>query len=252
MLQQFNSHMAGKLLVQIDEITREDTKKYEEHLKNIVTADTIAVEEKYMPRREVKNYTNLVLTSNHEVPITIAADDRRYIILPCSDVKKMEPGYGYRIFHHWNDDDVAKDISAVAIFHKAQRPIVPEYLNALCDALPLTQKWLCWMCVKSEKDPKSATNPGSDRSYYWTAGNIQASIKEFVKEEIVGQHEAERGSAEMKVIKNCMDELQKEKAVTTVKHSGSLQYKICWETIKSQLKGKTQLFQHLMDTYRRY
>ena len=39
--QKFNSHVAGKVLVELDDISKEDMNRYREELKNFVTTEVL-------------------------------------------------------------------------------------------------------------------------------------------------------------------------------------------------------------------
>ena len=64
----FNSMLAGKQLILLNENTSIDIIKVNGHIKNHVTADKLVIREKYQPDRTIKNYTNIIFATNNPYP----------------------------------------------------------------------------------------------------------------------------------------------------------------------------------------
>lgn len=84
----FNAGFAEKLLVVADEvINRENLFDTASTLKTYLTDETVAVEQKFVPVREVPNRMSWVFTSNASVPVQIEGEhDRRYTV-----IRNMKP-----------------------------------------------------------------------------------------------------------------------------------------------------------------
>jgi hypothetical protein len=80
-------------------------------LKELITDETIPVEQRNQDTRTVKNYANYYLTSNHDDALAITANDRRYFVIATkarteADVIETfpEPLYFDRLFDMIRDD----------------------------------------------------------------------------------------------------------------------------------------------------
>ena len=67
-----------------------ETNKYlnSDALKSVITENRIDVNQKCMPVRTVQNVCNLIILSNHSVPIKIESGDRRYVVSEVNDKYK--------------------------------------------------------------------------------------------------------------------------------------------------------------------
>ena len=80
----FASGLVNSVMVQIDEITNLKDKK--DALKDLITSDKVRYEQKGKDCIVVQNLANLIFTSNNESTLSIAADDRRFVLFKCSSV----------------------------------------------------------------------------------------------------------------------------------------------------------------------
>ncbi len=79
----FNGELENKLFVLANEIKadfREGNSVYE-RLKMYVTDDEIRFEDKNVKARTIPNFFNMWFHSNHNVPLQIQGNDRRYTVL---------------------------------------------------------------------------------------------------------------------------------------------------------------------------
>lgn len=81
----FNSQIGQKKLFYCDEISIKN-KEHEDRLK-VVVNDHIEIERKFKDAEEIKNFTNLYVSSNNVDAIRLTADDRRFSIVNLTDVK---------------------------------------------------------------------------------------------------------------------------------------------------------------------
>lgn len=98
----FGGHLKGKLVLCADEgsfITGKASGK----LKNLITADTIALEEKYKNTISVANHMRVIFTGNDLRLITASRDERRYCVIDVDPSRKGDMAY-WKTMHEWRDN----------------------------------------------------------------------------------------------------------------------------------------------------
>lgn len=76
----FNSWAKEKQFIIGDEITGSDSHEVADQLKNLITSDTIRINEKFVPQYELPNVANFLLTSNRASALYLEDDDRRFFV----------------------------------------------------------------------------------------------------------------------------------------------------------------------------
>jgi len=100
----FNSAIAGKFMVVLNEATGRDTNQVVDKIKNIITRTSVNIEYKGIDPFPSIDYCNYAFTTNNIKPISITKDDRRFQILECSDKYKGNVEYFTKLFASINDD----------------------------------------------------------------------------------------------------------------------------------------------------
>jgi|CoawatStandDraft_6_1074263.scaffolds.fasta_scaffold08157_3 hypothetical protein len=100
----FNSAIAGKFMVVLNEATGRDTNQVVDKIKNIITRTSVNIEYKGIDPFPSIDYCNYAFTTNNIKPISITKDDRRFQILECSDKYKGNNDYFTKLFASINDD----------------------------------------------------------------------------------------------------------------------------------------------------
>ena len=100
----FNSAIAGKFVVVLNEATGRDTNQVVDKIKNIITRTSVNIEYKGIDPFPSIDYCNYAFTTNNIKPISITKDDRRFQILECSDKYKGNNDYFTKLFASINDD----------------------------------------------------------------------------------------------------------------------------------------------------
>jgi hypothetical protein len=77
---QFDGWLAGRLLVQVDEVYESGNWELANKLKSLITEPVVSVNLKYGPQMEINNYARLIMFSNHTAPVTLEEGDRRYFV----------------------------------------------------------------------------------------------------------------------------------------------------------------------------
>lgn len=98
----FGGHIKGKLLICADEGSFTSSKAAGK-LKNMITAEVIALEEKYQRTITVVNHMRLMITGNDLQVITASRDERRYCVLDVSPTHKGDRAY-WKKMHEWRDN----------------------------------------------------------------------------------------------------------------------------------------------------
>lgn len=128
----FNSSIAGKLMVVLNEATARDTKDVVDKIKDIITRTDATIELKGVDPFEVEDYCNYCFTTNNIKPVCITSDDRRFQVIECSDKYKQDTIYFNKLYACLNDTKVIyscykffkkRDISK---FHPERDRVVTE------------------------------------------------------------------------------------------------------------------------------
>lgn len=96
---EYNTWIAHKRLVVVNEIYEGGSWTTYNKLKSYVTDDTIRAHAKYANMYELKNWAHFLLCSNADVPLAMEDADRRWLVPEVTEVKAL-PG-GWEAFHQW-------------------------------------------------------------------------------------------------------------------------------------------------------
>jgi putative DNA primase/helicase len=78
----FNDWRSGKCMVIGDEVSsRQELVHNKNRLKALITAPTVQINPKNLPRREERNHINIVFLSNELQPLALDNSDRRYLVV---------------------------------------------------------------------------------------------------------------------------------------------------------------------------
>lgn len=100
----FNSHLANKLLIAIDDATWGGFKKDVGALKNLITSTTLVIDGKYVPIIVFNNYARVVIVGNEEWIVDKDADDRRFFVIDVPEASESE-FYYKQFFEKWKTGD---------------------------------------------------------------------------------------------------------------------------------------------------
>jgi hypothetical protein len=87
LLGNFNAHLEYALILHSEEAFWAGDKKAEGVLKDLVTGNSMQIEQKGVDVREVPSLIDLVITSNPQWVVPASSDERRYFVLNVSDEK---------------------------------------------------------------------------------------------------------------------------------------------------------------------
>ena len=77
----FNGYFEGTRLVVVEEVKQSDNYTLYNRLKALITEDTISINEKNIPRREVPNHSHMLFFSNYKHTFPIDKHDRRLFVI---------------------------------------------------------------------------------------------------------------------------------------------------------------------------
>ena len=80
--------MERSYIINMEEVLFNGDRKSMDQLKSMITEPTIAIEQKYQPRRTIQFIHRFFAASNHDHFGNIELDDRRFVLLRVSDKRK--------------------------------------------------------------------------------------------------------------------------------------------------------------------
>ena len=81
----FNSKMMNAFVVNLDELSKKETLEAEGRIKGLITEPNIDINMKGKNVITIRSYHRFIITTNKEEPINTSNDDRRNLIIRCSD-----------------------------------------------------------------------------------------------------------------------------------------------------------------------
>jgi hypothetical protein len=106
----FTSFMEGVKVVDIEEFGTSSVRGYENHVKDIITSDTIQINGKGLKPYTIDNYIVLIGTTNEPDPVKIQKGERRFALIRSSSEKKGDLDYFKRIDELIRDDKVIRTL----------------------------------------------------------------------------------------------------------------------------------------------
>lgn len=143
----FNGHLMNKLLIQCEEMSWGGDRVLSNKLKDMITANTIAIEQKNLNVIEADKYFRMVLVTNEEWAVSASNDERRFIVCNVNPQKKQNTEYFSPFVK--NADNMAKavfnvfsncDYSEVDLTKGYEsKGLVEQKVNSL---MPIQEWWL--------------------------------------------------------------------------------------------------------------
>ena len=125
----FNSLMSDSFLVVLNELDKYKAVKGQSVLKELITDPNITINIKGKSPYTIRSYHRYIACTNQEDPLPTSSDDRRNLIIRCSDEKIGDKEYGKRISDLSEDVNVMralfvyfKTLPGLADFHKLSIP----------------------------------------------------------------------------------------------------------------------------------
>ncbi len=103
----FNSDQENKLFIFGDEI-KGSNRDSADDLKDLITRTRIKIEPKGKNKYTVSDYANYIFTTNNNQVFKVTLNDRRYVLVPCTDKLKSR-AYYINLSNILEDDDVIQE-----------------------------------------------------------------------------------------------------------------------------------------------
>lgn len=105
---EFNGQMANSFLVNLDELSKKDTKDSIGIIKGLITEPMLTINNKQISKFDIISYHRFIITTNNEEPITTDKDERRLFIIKSSDEKCGDKEYFSLLYEYLADVNVVK------------------------------------------------------------------------------------------------------------------------------------------------
>ena len=89
----FNGHLAARLLLHVEEVAWEGSKRAEGVLKSLVTAPVMSIESKGVNAVLMRSALRILMTSNEDYVVPATADERRWFVLDVSDAHRRDAAW---------------------------------------------------------------------------------------------------------------------------------------------------------------
>jgi hypothetical protein len=110
----FEKHDTGRkgmFFVKLEEADRKMCLENSSDLKGMITGESVTFNPKNQKAVSMPNYTRYVFTTNKGNPVDFTADERRFIILPCSAEKKADTAFWSRVRSTLFNDQAGKAVA---------------------------------------------------------------------------------------------------------------------------------------------
>jgi phage/plasmid-associated DNA primase len=162
----FNGMMPTKFLINLNELSRKETMESEGRIKALITDPTLTINSKGVNQYEIQSYHRFIITTNNEQPIATSDDDRRNLIIRCSDELLKNSEYFIEMHGLLEDEavirtigDAFKDIVVKANFNEYPIPHT-RYQDDLKEASrPYHELWLAGFANESSKQDEVSLYP---------------------------------------------------------------------------------------------
>ena len=101
----FNSHLANKLFVTVEEAFWSGSAKDAGKLRTLITESTVTIEAKGKDAIEVDSYHRYMMCTNNDWAVPQTHDERRFFILEVSEKKKQDSEYFSNLFATINSNE---------------------------------------------------------------------------------------------------------------------------------------------------
>lgn len=131
----FNDHLGLSVFVFLNEALWGGNKSVEGTMKSTITDDILLVERKYLPKFKARNCTHIMVATNNDWAVPVGIDDRRFLILDASEIRKGDftyftaladhikaGGEAAFIYHLLHDVDISEfDVRAIPELNSATK-----------------------------------------------------------------------------------------------------------------------------------
>ncbi|MCA0937802.1 DUF5906 domain-containing protein [Vibrio alginolyticus] len=144
----FNSHLANKLFVTIEEAFWSGSSKDAGKLRTLITESTVTIEAKGKDAIEVDSYHRFMMCTNNDWAVPQTQDERRFFILEVSEDKKQNAEYFSDLYSDIKSDEVMGQFFYflknydIAPFNLHKAPKTDATQQQVMESLPSEGSWL--------------------------------------------------------------------------------------------------------------
>lgn len=147
LLGSFNSHLANKLFVTIEEAFWSGSNKDAGKFRTLITDSSMTIEAKGKDAIEVDSYHRFLLCTNNDWAVPAQQQERRFFVLEVSDCKKQDNEY-FRALH--NDIDSPETIGQffnflkrydISTYNLHKAPMTDALQAQIMESLPSEAEW---------------------------------------------------------------------------------------------------------------
>lgn len=166
----FNSEMLNCYLVNLNEIGKKQQNDSTGKIKALLTDHQMFINQKGLKGTNIISYHKFIITTNNEDPVQTSSDDRRYVIIRCSDEKIGDREY----FETLNEILIDKNVIKTCFDYFCSIEVKENYLSVLpkpteyhMEIKEVNKHWieffLEFYCRKYDKESTKTTTP---RQFY--------------------------------------------------------------------------------------
>ncbi|MEZ9510758.1 DUF5906 domain-containing protein [Vibrio breoganii] len=147
LLGEFNSHLANKLFITVEEAFWGGSKKDAGKFRSLITEGTITVEAKGKDAIEVDSYHRFMLCTNNDWAVPQTADERRFFTLEVSDQKKQDKEYFSTLYRDINSPNTMGQLFNflqsydTTPYNLSKAPMTKATQQQVMESLPPEGEW---------------------------------------------------------------------------------------------------------------
>ncbi|MFA0081966.1 primase-helicase family protein [Vibrio breoganii] len=144
----FNSHLANKLFVTIEEAFWSGSDKDAGKLRTLITESTITIEAKGKDAIQVDSYHRFMMCTNNDWAVPQTRDERRFFVLEVSEDKKQDSHYFSDLHQDINSNEAMGQLFSflkgydIEEYNLAKAPITEAIQQQIMESLPSEAAWL--------------------------------------------------------------------------------------------------------------
>jgi phage/plasmid-associated DNA primase len=153
----FNAHMAGLCLLGVEEGFWAGDPKAESKLKNLITAESIMMEQKGVDAIKIASHVHIMVTSNAAWVVPVASDDRRWAVFHVDPTRRSDESYWKPIYAALDGDGPANLLRYLQGYHYDRAllfrpPMTKAKAEQATESMDSVGQW--WLDVlRGDRDP---------------------------------------------------------------------------------------------------
>ncbi|MGX9418721.1 primase-helicase family protein [Vibrio sp. WJH972] len=148
LLGSFNSHLANKLFVNIEEAFWSGSNKDAGKFRTLITDSTITIEAKGKDAIEVDSYHRFLMCTNNDWAVPAHQQERRFFVLEVSECKKQDRDYFQALHRDINAPEIIGQLFNflkqydTSPFNLNKAPMTEALQAQIMESLPSEAEWL--------------------------------------------------------------------------------------------------------------